>query len=157
MPHVLGDHNRPIVELYVGKFETEQGPLVLECWSMEPRDAAVAFRDYFANDHPGRPTIVGSSVPAISSLSRDASMEEMRWWDDQTMWVGDYVAMDIAPGTSLTIGESVITYDPDSRSYLTWSRAYLSTRIDVRPTTKQSIRTHAIVDLVFSHLPTLPH
>ena len=154
MPHVLGDHNRPIVELYVGKFETDEGPLVLECWSMEPRDAAVAFRDYFAKDHPDRPTIVGRSVPAISSLSSDATREELRWWDDQTVWVGDYIEMDIAPGARLTIGKSIITYE--TPTYLTWSRAYPSSRGDVRPTTKQSIRTHAIQAKLWSSPPPTP-
>ena len=144
MPHVLGDHNRAIVELYLAEFDTEEGPLILECWSMDPMDAAIAFRKFFSDDHPDRKQLSDNSRLKEHEAFSNEWNEIRDWWRAQTIWSGEHVEMEINPGTRLTIGETVIEYSKSS--YLTWSGAYPSTKEQIVESTYLSSRDHAILD-----------
>ena len=152
MPHFLGDHNAPIVELYVGEFETKGGgSVILECWSLEPVDAADAFRRFFdvANDHPDYQPLSDNS-PVKSGELQENQLAIWQWWRDKPVWTGDYIEMRIEAGTRVTIGESIIEYN--GTWYNTWSKAYLSKRDKIVPTNRISLRTHALQDAAFRRL-----
>ena len=142
MPFFLGDHNRPIVELYVAEFDTDDGPLILECWSMDPVNAAAAFMKFFSVDHPDRSRLTDRTRLDEHLPRKQTSYETLEWWREKPVWTGDYVELAIDPETRVTIGKTVIEYSRSS--YWSWSNAYKSPRSKVSQTEKWSLRNHAI-------------
>lgn len=147
MVHLLGDHNRPIVERYAGEFETEGGQTILECWSMEPHDAAIAFRNFFSVGHPDVLPLLDRS--RLESHHSDDSSSRM-WWQAKTVWTGDYIEMALRPDTRITIGETVIAYR--GHSYWTWSKAFISQMKTLTASNRLSLRNHAIQDRMFDEI-----
>lgn len=141
MPHVLGDHNRPIVELYAAEFETEDGPLILECWSMEPSDAALAFKRFFEDDHPDRRNLTDPSQLGEADAFSHEWLAKKGWWTNKTIWTGNYIEMELIPGTRIKIGETII--ELNRHSFLSWSSAYPSKMERLNDTDRLSLRNHA--------------
>ena len=141
MAHVLGDHNRPIVELYLAEFETDDGSIILECWSMEPVDAAVAFRKFFSDADPNYSGPTDRTRLEDHPPGSDAWRENLDWWRGKVAWTGEYLELAIDSGTRATIGKTTIKYDHPT--YLTWSHAYPSFRDKITRTSRKSLRTHA--------------
>ena len=122
MPHITGDHNEPIVRLYTGDFKTTQGDVILECWSIEHSDAAIAFHDYFEQDHPDSKTLADKSLNGpIDAFSADTRARRQHWLD-LTQSTPDFIEFSISPGTRLAIGNTVIEHS--GKSYLCWSKAF---------------------------------
>ena len=122
MPHIFGDHNDPILQLYTGRFDTEDGPINLECWSMEPVDAVAAFRRFFSDDHPERPDLADKSRLAVHDRFSPDWNEVNAWWRGIPIASGDEIRLYINPGTRVKVGKTVVEYA--GSHYLTWSRAY---------------------------------
>ena len=150
MPHLLGYHNRPIVELYLAEFETDDGSIILECWSMEPVDAAVAFRKFFSDADPNYSGPTGRTRLEDHPPGSDAWRENLDWWRGKVIWTGDYLELAICPGTRVTIGKTTIEYN--GSSYSTWSEAHPSFRDRITRTARDSLRTHAAQDRIFRRL-----
>lgn len=123
MPHVFGDHNVPILRRYAGQFDTEEGSIVLECWSMELTDAANAIRDFFRTDHPDRRSLSDKSKMADYEVSSPEWYELREWWRSKLVPTGDKVLLTISPGNRIRIDKTVVEYS--GSSYLTWSKASL--------------------------------
>ncbi len=135
------DHNSPIVELYLAEFDTDEGPTILECWSMEPTGAAIAFREFFTVDHPNRSKLTDQTRLKTHPPSSEAWHETWNWWLHKPDWTGDYVELAIDPGTQMTIGKTVLEYV--LMFYVYWSKAYSSRRNEITRSMKSSLRTNA--------------
>ena len=142
MAHVLGDHNRPIVELYLAEFESEGHHIILECWSMEPVEAELAFMRFFGPEGLGSGRLADQTRLVEHDPSSDAWRENREWWQGKVVWTGDYLELAIRPGTRMTIGKTIIEYR--NSSYVTWSEAYPSLREKVTLAAGDSLRTHAV-------------
>ena len=110
MAHVLGDHNRPIVKLYLAEFESEGHRMILECWSMEPVDAELAFMRFFGPQGSGSGRLADPARLEEHDPSTDAWRENREWWRRKVEWTGDYLELAICPGTRMTIGKTIIEY-----------------------------------------------
>ena len=121
MPHVFGDHNVPILRRYTGQFDTEDGLIILECWSMEPTDAATAFRAFFKTDHPDRSSLSDKTKMTEYEAFSPEWNELMSWWRSKPVPTGEKVLLTMNPGNSLRIDKTVVRYSDSS--YLTWSIA----------------------------------
>ena len=123
MPHVFGDHNVPILRRYTAQFDTEDGPIILECWSMEPTDAASAFRGFFKTDHPDHRSLSDKSKLAEYKGFSPEWNALMSWWRSKPVPTGDKVLLTMNPGIRIRIDRTVVEYS--GSSYLTWSNASL--------------------------------
>ena len=95
MPHIFGDHNRPIVEFYLAELGTEDGAVILECWSMEPTDAAMAFHDFFTLRHPGYSKLTDLALLKEHPPQSEAWFSTWNWWRSKPAWTGDYIELSI--------------------------------------------------------------
>ena len=121
MPFILGDHNEPLVECYRAEFDTEEGPIELECWAMSPTDAASAFMDFFKDDHPYRvPLADATKLEDVGKTGTDWN-DQIEWWRSKPVPTGDEVMLDIRPGTRVNIEGTVIHYT--GSLYQIWSCA----------------------------------
>ena len=98
MPFSLLDHNRPIVELYVAEFDTDDGPVILECWGMAPVAAAAAFKEFFSVKHPDRSRLTDRTRLDEHLPRKQTTYETLEWWREKPVWTGDYVELAIDPG-----------------------------------------------------------
>ena len=122
----------------MAEFDTDDGPTILECWSMEPSDAAKAFSAFFLVDHPNRIRLSDQTRLAEHlSAASEAWKEIWNWWKDKPVWTGDYVELVIDSGTQVTIGETVIK--SIGLVYVCQSKAFPSRR-DKITETKQLFR-----------------
>ena len=121
MPFILGDHNDPLVQLYRAQFDTEDGLIELECWTMSPTDAALAFKKFFKDDHPYRVRL--SDVTKLEDVGTEgpAWNEQIGWWRSKPVPTGDEAMLYISPGTRVNIEGTVIEYA--GASYRIWSCA----------------------------------
>ena len=142
MSHILGDHNRSIVELYIAEFVTDDGNTILECWGLEPSDAAKGFREFFSANHPDRMQLVDRTRLDEYPSSSEAYRETWAWWMDRPVWTGEYIELVIDTGTRVTVGKTIIEYF--ASMYHSWSKAYKSKRSKITQTQRWSLRTHAI-------------
>ena len=118
MPFILGNHNDPLVQLYRAEFDTEEGPIELECWTMSPTDAAVAFMNFFKDDHPYRVRLADATKLQDVGPAWD---EQIGWRRSKPAPTGDEAMPYINPGTQVNIEGTVIEYE--GSSYHIWSCA----------------------------------
>lgn len=119
MPFILGDHNEPLLQLYRAEFDTEEGTIRLECWSMSPTDAAATFKNFFKDDHPYRVDLIDSTKSQDVGTSDPAWIERMEWWRSKPVPTGDEMLLYINPGTRVNVQGTVIEYT--GAAYLVWS------------------------------------
>ena len=67
------------------RFDTEEGPIELECWTMSPTDAAVAFMNFFRDDNSG------TSAAFLRQLRDRHSSPLMVIWDNAPAHRGEAV------------------------------------------------------------------
>ena len=121
MAFVLGDHNDAWVQRYLAEFDTVDGPIELECWTVSPTDAAATFRKYFEDDHPYRVELADGAKLEDVGQSGPAWNEQIEWWRSKPVPTGDEVMLYINQGSRVNIEGTVIAYE--GRSYLIWSCA----------------------------------
>ena len=109
------------MQLYRAQFDTEEGPIELECWTMSPTDAAVAFMNFFRDGHPYQVPLADATKLENEGTTGTVSYEQLVWWRSKPVPTGDQAMLYISPGTRVNIEGTVIDYA--GSSYRIWSCA----------------------------------